>query len=124
MYNNDFYIFSSFESDLKSSGPLTLMKKPTRRNSIDSVSVSVKEEKLNQFNLNEEFPNFKQCPNCLNYVENNEGSRFIICYSFICKGNKYFCWNCNNKLYINDKEKHFHDYGIYSDYCLNYMPKA
>jgi hypothetical protein len=66
--------------------------------------------------------NFRQCPYCLNFVENPSGSKFIICYSFICKGHRYFCWNCGHKLYINDKEKHFDLYGFYSDYCVNKDP--
>ena len=68
------------------------------------------------------FENFRQCPYCLNYVENPSGSKFIICYSFLCKGNRYFCWKCNHKLYINDKEKHFDLYGMYSDFCINKRP--
>jgi hypothetical protein len=66
---------------------------------------------------------FRQCPYCFNYIEYG-GSRFVTCYSFICKSNKYFCWNCNSKLYINDKEKHFGLYGTRSDFCTNKTPGA
>lgn len=70
-----------------------------------------------------ESPKFKQCPYCHNYIEYYGGCKFITCYSFICKSNKYFCWNCNEKLYINDKDKHFAKYGLYSNFCSAKPPK-
>ena len=69
------------------------------------------------------YHNFRQCPYCSYYIENSSLSKFVTCHSIICKGNKYFCWNCNHKLYIIDKDKHFNDYGLYSNYCANNKPK-
>jgi hypothetical protein len=105
--------------------------KNSRKNTSEIRKSSMDEDSMKNYQLNESsyieeinnsYTNFKQCPYCHNYIENTGGSKFITCYSFICKGNKYFCWNCTHKLYINDRERHFGVYGVYSEFCVNKSP--
>ena len=46
-----------------------------------------------------------QCPWCLQAIERVSGCQFMTCASVICKGKKYFCFQCKGKLNV-DHEPH------------------
>jgi len=58
----------------------------------------------------------RKCPHCSIPIIKEEGCNFITCQSNFCKGEKFFCYICGDKLLASQKGNHFPN-GIYNDSC-------